>query len=122
MNRISIKDNSESYVQDNFKGDNIDQAISDLEYIASCRLNGENNDIWVFPDKDNRYDDKLDKEANIISLSEVKDGDGVKHKVTTGNIMGFVGYNSTQLTIRSRFSSGSDDWFMQDSVPKSVSG
>lgn len=91
------------------------QCLKDLQHIADCPLDKltdkENNDVWLFPNKGNRHDDKIETEA-IISLC----GDMLK----TGNIMGFIGYGDTQLTIRSRFSSRGkgNDWFMQYMLQK----
>lgn len=91
------------------------EALQDLRNIADCpldKLTDKNcNDVWLFPSRDARYDDKIDDEI-IISLNG--------NKMTTGNIMGFVGYRDTRLTIRSRFSNGEDshDWFMQYMLQK----
>lgn len=89
--------------------------LKDLQHIAACPLDKltdkENNDVWLFPNKENRYDDKIEDEF-IISLCE--------DRLTTGNIMGFIGYGDTQLTIRSRFSNKGEgnDWFMQYMLQK----
>lgn len=89
--------------------------LKDLQHIADCPLDKltdkENNDVWLFPNKETRHDDKIDNEV-IISLC----GD----RLTTGNIMGFIGYGDTQLTIRSRFSNKGEgnDWFMQYMLQK----
>lgn len=91
------------------------QCLKDLQQIADCPLNKlkdkDNNDVWLFPNKGERHDDRIEKEV-IISLC----GD----RLTTGNIMGFIGYGDTQLTIRSRFSNKGEghDWFMQYMLQK----
>lgn len=85
-------------------------AVDDLRHIADCPLDKltdkDYNDVWVFPSKESRYDDMIEDET-ILSL--------YGNKMSTGNIMGFIGYGDTELTIRSRFSSGEKghDWFMQ---------
>ncbi len=90
-------------------------ALQDLRGIADCPLDKltdkDYNDVWLFPSREARYDDKIDDEI-IISLNG--------NKMTTKNIMGFVGYGGTRLTIRSRFSNGtnSHDWFMQYMLQK----
>lgn len=90
-------------------------SLSDLRHIADCPLSQltdkECNDVWMFPNAESRYDDMIDNE-NLISLSE--------SRLTTGNIMGFIGYGDTELTIRSRFTHGNDghDWFMQYMLQK----
>lgn len=89
--------------------------LKDLQHIADCPLDKltdkENNDVWLFPNKENRYNDKIEDEV-IISLCD--------DRLTTGNIMGFIGYGDTQLTIRSRFSNKCEgnDWFMQYMLQK----
>ena len=94
---------------------NDQQAVDDLRHIADCPLDKltdkDCNDVWVFPSKDSRYDDKIENET-ILSL--------YGNKMSTGNIMGFIGYGDTELTIRSRFTSGdnSHDWFMQYMLQK----
>lgn len=91
------------------------QAIDDLRHIADCPLDKltdkDCNDVWVFPSKESRYDDKIEDET-ILSV--------YGNKMSTGNIMGFIGYGNTELTIRSRFSSGDNghDWFMQYMLQK----
>ncbi|MGN0189534.1 MAG: hypothetical protein ACI395_08475 [Candidatus Cryptobacteroides sp.] len=94
---------------------NDQQAIDDLRHIADCPLDKltdkDCNDVWVFPNKESRYDDKIEDET-ILSI--------YGNKMSTGNIMGFIGYGDTELTIRSRFSSGDKghDWFMQYMLQK----
>ena len=101
---------------DNNCGVSIDnpQIIEDLRQIANIsidRLRDQSgNDLWLFPKKGDRYDDKIDEEF----LFEL-DGD----VLTTNNIMGFVGCGNTELTIRSRFSNkDGNDWFMQYMLQK----
>lgn len=107
MHRI-VKDN-------NTAGYDINPSnIEDLRRIADCRLDrltdSANNELWLFPRKGDRYDDKIEDQS-IISI--------VGNKFTTGNIMGFVGCGETELTIRSRFSKADGhDWFMQYMLQK----
>lgn len=107
MHRI-VKDN-------NIAGYDINPSnIDDLRRIADCRLDklsdSANNELWLFPRKGDRYNDKIEDQC-IISI--------VGNKFTTGNIMGFVGCGETELTIRSRFSKTDEqDWFMQYMLQK----
>ena len=75
------------------------QIIEDLQGLANVRIDRlrdqSGNDLWLFPKKGDRYDDKIDDQY----LFEL---DG--NILTTNNIMGFVGCGNTELTIRSRFS------------------
>lgn len=82
--------------------------IENLKLISNVKIselsNSNNHNLLVFPRDFNQYGDKIN-ESCILSLS----GD----KISTGNIMGFVGINETQLTIRSRFDKGNNsDYFM----------
>ena len=84
-------------------------AIADLRHIADQNISSlrdsDNNDLWIFPKKGARYDDKIENQS-ILSI--------VGDSISTGNMMGFVGYGNTQLTIRSRFTKDTpEDWFMQ---------
>lgn len=106
--KISIKDNSSQYAPSD------PQAIEDLKRIAGISLDKlqdeDGNDLWLFPPKKSRYDDKIQDEY-IFTL----EGDLIK----TGNIMGFIGSKNTELTINSRFSNDDgNDWFMQYMLQK----
>ena len=85
------------------------EALEDIRWIADEGIaslrDADNNDLWIFPRKGDRYDDKIESQK-ILSL--------VGDTISTGNLMGFVGYGNTELTIRSRFTKDSpEDWFMQ---------
>ncbi|MDR2247783.1 MAG: hypothetical protein LBE17_14120 [Treponema sp.] len=69
----------------------------DLSAIAGKSLSDlrkENPDLLIFPQELGMYNDDIGK-SRICSLN-----DG---KLTTYNLMGFVGRNDMQLTISSRF-------------------
>ncbi|MGM9738174.1 MAG: hypothetical protein ACI3ZT_07160 [Candidatus Cryptobacteroides sp.] len=107
--KLNVTDNCREYVIEK------KEAFDDLRHIADCPLDKltdkDCNDVWVFPSKESRYDDKIEDET-ILSLNG--------NRMSTGNIMGFIGYGDTELTIRSRFSSGDNghDWFMQYMLQK----
>jgi len=86
---------------DNNGGENLtefrDFDIGDLSTIANrnlCELQKDNPDLLIFPESFGQYHDDIDK-SQIFSLYE--------NKLSTYNLMGFVGRNQTQLTISSRF-------------------
>jgi len=90
------------------------KVLEDLRVIAGSTLDTlkdmGGHDLWLFPPKGDRYDDKIQDEY-VLTIN----GD----TITTGNIMGFVGYGDTELTIRSRFSNkDGNDWFMQYMLQK----
>lgn len=107
MNRIVRDNNLSGY-------DIFPSNREDLCRIADCRLDKltdiNNNELWLFPRSSDRHNDKIEDQS-IISV--------VGDKFTTGNIMGFVGYGDTELTIRSRFShADGKDWFMEYMLQK----
>jgi 5-methylcytosine-specific restriction endonuclease McrBC regulatory subunit McrC len=83
-------------------------SISDLELIANQQIGKIKLDkypnLLIFPPRDIDYGDDIDKET-IFSLHQTK--------LTTNNIMGFVGVNNTKLTIYSRFTQkDGNDYFL----------
>ena len=93
---------------------NNQEVLNDLRFIAGSTLSSlkdlDGHNLWIFPPKGDRYDDKIQDEY-VLSISG--------NAITTGNIMGFVGYGDTDLTIRSRFSNkDGNDWFMQYMLQK----
>lgn len=78
-------------------------AVNDLVTIASrtvAELRGDNPNLLSFPDTLDTYRNGEDKAVRLFSLRS--DG-GDNWWLSTGNVMGFVGRNDTQLTIASRF-------------------
>ena len=102
-------------IDNNLSGYDIDPRHKEALYrIADCRLDqltdSYNNELWLFPKKENRHYDKIE-DKTIISIAG--------NKFTTGNIMGFIGCGNTELTIRSRFShEDGHDWFLQYMLQK----
>ncbi|MFA6817241.1 MAG: restriction endonuclease [Lentisphaeria bacterium] len=87
--------------------------IEDLSCIANkplIDLQQDNPDFLVFPQSLGQYHDDVEK-SHIFSLD--------KEKLTTYNLMGFVGRNSTQLTISSRFAKDdNNDYFLHYMLQK----
>ena len=82
--------------------------LENLRKIASrCikDLKSDNNtELLVFPDDLHKYGDEIG-ESEVFTLEG--------NTLVTGNIMGFIGINDTQLDIKSRFSDGgNDDYFL----------
>lgn len=107
MHLITTDNKREEVIQDN-------TVLEDLRHIADCSLDklrdAGGNELWLFPKKDHRYDDKIEDQV-IFTLTG--------NTMSTGNILGFVGYGGTELTIRSRFSNADgNDWFMQYMLQK----
>ena len=93
------------------KFDNLN--IADLSVIANrslLDLQKENPDLLVFPHSFGKYRDDVEK-PHIFSLDD--------ENLTTYNLMGFIGRNSTQLTISSRFAKDdNNDYFLHYMLQK----
>ena len=81
---------------------------SDISVIADKQIGNltteDNSNLLVFPRDLHRYGDEISENC-ILSIR----GD----EITTGNVMGFVGINDTQLDIKSRFTKvDGEDFFL----------
>lgn len=89
------------------------QHLSNLQKIANAKIGSlileDNSNLLIFPHDLNQYGDKISEE-HICSLHE--------SILTTGNIMGFVGVNGSELAIQSRFAKGDDDYFLHYMLQK----
>ena len=72
----------------------LDRTLGDLS---------QEDNIFIFPN-DLEYSPDLDKDQKILET--------VNQEIKTGNVIGFLGYGQERLTISSRFSSESDDYFL----------
>lgn len=107
MSQITTTDNSNKQIDSESDLRNL-KKIADVK-IKNLKLD-DNPNLLVFPRDLNQYGDKI-SEQSIITL----DGD----KISTGNIMGFVGVNETQLDIRSRFAKNDGrDYFLHYMLQK----
>ena len=86
---------------------------SNFQKIANTKIGDlvlENQtNLLVFPQDFNQYGDKISEEC-IFTLKE--------SQLTTGNIMGFVGINGSELTIQSRFAKEEGDYFLHYMLQK----
>mgnify|MGYP002079038109 CR=1 FL=1 len=87
--------------------------LSNLKMIANVSIGNlkleDYPNLLVFPNNLNQYGDKI-SEKSIFSLEE--------STLTTGNIMGFVGVNNSEIKIQSRFAKGDDDYFLHYMLQK----
>lgn len=109
MARVQITDNSKRKLTQN----ELD-LTSDLAKIADVKIKDlkfeDNQNLLVFPQDLNRYGDEI-SESRIISMHD--------DEISTGNIMGFVGVNQTQIDIKSRFSKNCpQDYFLHYMLQK----
>lgn len=88
----------------------------DISHIANKTIEElleENPNLLIFPQSLGLNKDKIE-ELEILHLSGSKDN--LKEcKIKTGNLMGFIGYGNTQISITSRFARNNntkDDYFL----------
>lgn len=108
--------------------DNRSHAINDLKYfeteetISEEDINSlkeishrtikniiENDNLLIFPSDLNKSKD-IDKSKTIFNI--------YNDKILTNNLMGFIGYNDTQIKITSRFASNENDYFLHYMLQK----
>ena len=130
MPNLITTDNIGIALRDSYKKENNLQKEPDyqslydtLTVVANVQLNdivSKNNNLLIFPANLGENEDEIGK-LSIFGLSGSRE-DVENAKITTGNLMGFVGIRpkgqndeakNVYLTIRSRFSSGNNDFFMQ---------
>lgn len=108
MTHLTITDN-----QNGAKLSNADtKDLENLKLISNVKisdLSNSNHNLLVFPRDFNQYGDNIN-ESCILSLSG--------EEISTGNIMGLIGVNETQLTIKSRFDRNNPDYFMHYMLQK----
>lgn len=103
---ITTRDNSSVLISK-------EESIDSLLYLSTptikdlCAESG--GSLLIFPQSFTDYGDNLGTQ-HIFSI----EGD----KLVTGNIMGFIGYKNTTITIRSRFSNDERDYFLHYMLQK----
>ena len=94
---------------DNQQGLNKEEFITEYPKISQVLLDrtldnlSQEDSIFIFPN-DLKNSPDLDKEQKILET--------VNQKIKSGNVIGFLGCGQERLTISSRFSSKSDDYFL----------
>ena len=121
MNNLRITDNHEAVRLDApsdsrywYNFDDYDVVKKDLVCISNKQIGNltleDNPNLLVFPRDLHRYGDEISENC-IISMRD--------DEISTGNIMGFVGVNDTQLDIKSRFAKvDEDDYFFHYMLQK----
>ena len=98
---IKAKDNSTVLVP-------ASENLNHLRWLAQCPIGklgaDEGGSLLVFPQSFDEYGDKIADE-HIFSVYD----DG---KLQTSNIMGFIGYKGTEISICSRFAQDENDYFL----------
>ena len=106
---MRITDNQQSISKEEFiaKYPKISQVLLDrtLDNLS------QEDSIFIFPN-DLKNSPDLDKDQKILET--------VNQKIKTGNVIGFLGCGQERLTISSRFSSKSDDYFLHYLLQKAL--
>ena len=116
--RIYLKDNNIG--QSNVKTYNRKDVsalfpIADKTIGQLCR---ENENLLIFPYCIDDSDDRIG-ESSVLSIINTDNSDRVK--ISTGNIMGFIGIGNLQVKIQSRFDDGHDDYLLHYMLQKVLS-
>lgn len=86
--------------------------VSALFPIASktvAELCRENENLLVFPYDIESSDDRIG-DSSVLTIENTEDSEKVR--ISTGNIMGFIGVGNLQVKIQSRFDEGRDDYLL----------
>lgn len=99
--KMQITDNQHKIIKEDFVAEY--PKISQLLLDRTLGNLSQEDNIFIFP-SDLEYSPDLDKDQKILET--------VNREIKTGNVIGFLGYGQERLTISSRFSSKSDDYFL----------
>lgn len=99
--KMRITDNQHRIIKEDFVAEY--PKISQLLLDRTLDNLSQEDNIFIFPN-DLQYSPDLDKDQKILET--------VNQKIKTGNLIGFLGYGQERLTISSRFSNESDDYFL----------
>ena len=89
--------------------------IADKTIAELCR---ENENLLIFPFSIETSDDRIG-EASVMSILNTDDPEKVR--ISTGNVMGFIGVGDLQIKIKSRFDTGRDDFLLHYMLQKVLS-
>lgn len=107
---IKLKDNNNEFNISQLSND-IDK--SNIQYIAAHSIENISDNILIFPNNFTESKD-INKNTTIFNLYD--------NKIHTNNIMGFIGYNNTQIKISSRFTvNDNEDYFLHYMLMKVLS-
>ncbi len=89
--------------------------IADKTIAELCR---ENENLLIFPFSIETSDDRIG-ESSVMSILNTDDPERVR--ISTGNVMGFIGVGNLQIKIKSRFDEGRDDFLLHYMLQKVLS-
>ena len=106
--RISLTDNLEQANVGIFHRKDV-SALFPITGKTVAQLCKENENLLVFPDSIETSNDKVG-DVSVMTILNTDNPDIVR--ITTGNVMGFIGIGNLQVKIKSRFDKGRDDYFL----------
>ena len=89
--------------------------IADKSIAELCQ---ENENLLIFPFSIETSDDRIG-ESSVMSILNTADPDTVR--ISTGNVMGFIGVGDLHVKINSRFDVGRDDYLLHYMLQKVLS-
>ncbi|MBR1549753.1 MAG: hypothetical protein IJ634_03865 [Bacteroidales bacterium] len=89
--------------------------IADKTIAELCR---ENENLLFFPFSIETADDRIG-ESTVINILNTDDPEKVR--ISTGNVMGFIGVGNLRIKIKSRFDEGRDDFLLHYMLQKVLS-
>lgn len=89
--------------------------IADKTIAELCR---ENENLLIFPFSIETTDDRIG-ESSVMSILNTDDPEKVR--ISTNNVMGFIGVGDLQIKIKSRFDDGRDDFLLHYMLQKVLS-
>lgn len=113
--RINLTDNNIGQVK---AGTFLRKDVSALFPIANktiAQLCHKNENLLIFPYSIEESDDKVG-EASVMTILNTSDPEKVR--ITTGNVMDFIGVGDLQIKIKSRFDEGRDDYLLHYMLQK----
>ena len=112
--RINLTDN---YTSKTFHRNEVSALfpIADKTIAELCK---ENENLLIFPYSIETSDDRIGH-SSIMSILNTNDPDIVK--ISTGNVMGFIGIGNLKIKIKSRFDVGRDDFLLHYMLQKVLS-
>ena len=89
--------------------------IADKTIAELCK---ENENLLIFPYSIEKSDDRIG-DSSVMNILNTDDPEQVR--ISTGNVMGFIGVGDLQIKIKSRFDLGRDDFLLHYMLQKVLS-
>ena len=117
MKRIKLIDNNSGNIGNVYDRKDIAELfpVADKTISELCK---DNENLLIFPHSIEESDDRIDS-SPILSIQNTSDPDKVR--ITTGNVMGFIGVGNLQIKIQSRFDKERDDYMLHYMLQKVLS-